>query len=134
MVHDGTLHETNSSHLKIGRAPKENDRLRSIHFRSKLLVSGKGWCFSRTLYHPFSTLRRRSRYIVLQFYMFKLNVFLDTVYIYILYVYVQYIYTYSLNVFFLAHVISISSLLCFMNLLFHVLTPANLVVMWIVMQ
>ena len=37
-----TLPETNSSHLKIGRAPKENDRIPNIHFQVLLmLVSGR---------------------------------------------------------------------------------------------
>ena len=35
-----TLGETNSSHLKIGRAPKGNERIPIIQFRLELLVSG----------------------------------------------------------------------------------------------
>ena len=30
-----TLPETNSSHLKIGRAPKGNDRISTIHFQGR---------------------------------------------------------------------------------------------------
>ena len=44
-IEESTLPETDSSHLKIGRAPKGNDRIPTIHFQGRAVSfkEGKSW-------------------------------------------------------------------------------------------